>query len=108
MVDQNAVMAALQTVNDPELHRSIVALNMVQNLEVDGGAVRFDIVLTTPACPLRATIDTDVRAALAELMVSAIDMTSARAEKSSSFSSRALVTRFASRVRETRNRSAVT
>mmetsp|Transcript_1958 Transcript_1958/g.7533 ORF Transcript_1958/g.7533 Transcript_1958/m.7533 type:complete len:234 (-) Transcript_1958:370-1071(-) len=51
---------------------------------------------------------TDVRAALAELMVSAIDMTSARAEKSASFSSRALVTRFASRVRETRNRSAVT
>ncbi len=65
MVDQNAVMAALQTVNDPELHRSIVALNMVQNLAVEGAKVRFDIVLTTPACPLRATIDTDVRAALA-------------------------------------------
>jgi ATP-binding protein involved in chromosome partitioning len=65
VVDQNAVMAALQTVNDPELHRSIVALNMVQNLEVEGAKVRFDIVLTTPACPLRATIDTDVRAALA-------------------------------------------
>ena len=65
MVDQNAVMAALQTVNDPELHRSIVALNMIQNLAIDGGKVRFDVVLTTPACPLRATIDTDVRAALA-------------------------------------------
>ena len=65
MVDQNAVMAALQTVNDPELHRSIVALNMVQNLTIEGDRVRFDIVLTTPACPLRATIDTDVRAALA-------------------------------------------
>jgi ATP-binding protein involved in chromosome partitioning len=65
VVDQNAVMAALQTVNDPELHRSIVALNMVQNLQVEGAKVRFDIVLTTPACPLRATIDTDVRAALA-------------------------------------------
>ncbi|MGE3856845.1 MAG: Mrp/NBP35 family ATP-binding protein [Dehalococcoidia bacterium] len=58
-------MAALQTVNDPELHRSIVALNMVQNLQVEGGTVRFDLVLTTPACPLRATIDTDVRTALA-------------------------------------------
>ena len=67
MVDQNAVMAALQTVNDPELHRSIVALNMVQNLAVEGAKVRFDIVLTTPACPLRATIDTDVRAALAHV-----------------------------------------
>ena len=65
MVDQNAVMAALQTVNDPELHRSIVSLGMIQNLDVAGGRVSFDIVLTTPACPLRATIDTDVRAALA-------------------------------------------
>ena len=64
MVDQNAVMAALQTVNDPELHRSIVSLNMLQNLAVADGRVSFDIILTTPACPLRATIDTDVRAAL--------------------------------------------
>ena len=37
MVDQNAVMAALQTVNDPELHRSIVSLNMIQNLAVEDG-----------------------------------------------------------------------
>ena len=65
MVDQNAVMAALQTVNDPELHRSIVSLNMIQNLAVEDGRVTFDVILTTPACPLRATIDTDVRAALA-------------------------------------------
>ena len=60
LVDQNAVMAALQTVNDPELHRSIVSMNMIQNLAIDGGTVRFDVVLTTPACPLRATIDADV------------------------------------------------
>lgn len=67
MVDQNAVMAALQTVNDPELHRSIVSMDMVQNLAIDGGKVTFDVILTTPACPLRATIDTDVRAALAHV-----------------------------------------
>ncbi len=65
MVDHSVVLAALSTVNDPELHRDIVSLNMVRNLELNGGRVAFELVLTTPACPLRETIDTDVRAALA-------------------------------------------
>lgn len=64
MADQNAVLAALRTVNDPELHRDIVSLNMVRDLAIEGSAVRFSVVLTTPACPLRETIDRDVRAAL--------------------------------------------
>lgn len=64
MADQNAVLAALRTVNDPELHRDIVSLNMVRDLAVEGSTVRFSVVLTTPACPLRETIDRDVRAAL--------------------------------------------
>jgi ATP-binding protein involved in chromosome partitioning len=65
LADQNAVLTALRTVNDPELHRDIVSLNMVRELTVEDGRVAFSIVLTTPACPLRETIDTDVRAALA-------------------------------------------
>ncbi|MSQ29845.1 MAG: iron-sulfur cluster carrier protein ApbC [Dehalococcoidia bacterium] len=64
MADQNAVLAALRTVNDPELHRDIVSLNMVRDLTIDGPTVRFSVVLTTPACPLRETIDKDVREAL--------------------------------------------
>jgi ATP-binding protein involved in chromosome partitioning len=64
LVDQTAVMTALKTVQDPELHRDIVSLNMVRNLAVEGGKVSFELVLTTPACPLRETIDTDVREAL--------------------------------------------
>ena len=64
MVDQQAVLTALRAVNDPELHRDIVSLNMVRDLAIDGGAVSFRLVLTTPACPLRETIDRDVRAAL--------------------------------------------
>jgi len=65
MVDQRAVMDALRSVNDPELHRDIVSLNMVRGLQVSDGAVSFELVLTTPACPLRETIDRDVRSALA-------------------------------------------
>jgi ATP-binding protein involved in chromosome partitioning len=64
LADQNAVLAALRTVNDPELHRDIVSLNMVRDLAIEGPTVRFSVVLTTPACPLRETIDKDVRAAL--------------------------------------------
>ena len=64
MVDEQAVLTALGAVNDPELHRDIVSLNMVRELALDGGTVSFKLVLTTPACPLRETIDRDVRAAL--------------------------------------------
>jgi ATP-binding protein involved in chromosome partitioning len=67
MASREAVLAALQTVHDPELHRDIVSLNMVRELAVEDGKVAFNLVLTTPACPLRETIDRDVRAALADL-----------------------------------------
>ncbi|RLT26456.1 MAG: MRP family ATP-binding protein [Chloroflexi bacterium] len=64
MPDAQAVMTALQTVRDPELHRDIVSLDMVRDLSIEGGHVKFELVLTTPACPLRETIEKDVRAAL--------------------------------------------
>lgn len=67
MADQQAVLEALRTVNDPELHRDIVSLNMIRALKVEGGTVSFELVLTTPACPLKETIDQDVRAALASV-----------------------------------------
>lgn len=64
MVDTQAVLNALSAVQDPELHRDIVSLNMVRNLQVAAGRVSFELVLTTPACPLKETIDRDVHAAL--------------------------------------------
>lgn len=72
MVEQAAVLTALKTVNDPELHRDIVSLNMVRNLSIEGDRVAMELILTTPACPLRETIDTDVRAALAPLGIQEI------------------------------------
>ncbi|HLU70051.1 MAG TPA: Mrp/NBP35 family ATP-binding protein [Fibrobacteria bacterium] len=47
------VLNALRHVQDPDLHRDIVALGFVKNLAIDGGAVRFDVELTTPACPAK-------------------------------------------------------
>ena len=64
MPDEDAVLNALRGVTDPELHRDIVSLGMVRELSIDGGHIAFTLVLTTPACPLRDQIDSDVRAAL--------------------------------------------
>lgn len=52
-VTEQAVMAALSTVIEPELHRDLVSLNMVRNVKIDGNDVSFTIMLTTPACPLK-------------------------------------------------------
>ena len=64
---EERVIEALRKVQDPELHRDIVSLGMVKNLAVGHGRVSFTVELTTPACPLRETIDTDCKKALAEL-----------------------------------------
>jgi ATP-binding protein involved in chromosome partitioning len=63
-VNHDQVMAALATVNDPELHASIVRLGMVKDVAIDGASVRIKIELTTPACPLKDQILADVEAAL--------------------------------------------
>jgi ATP-binding protein involved in chromosome partitioning len=61
---QTQIMAALSTVIEPELHRDIVSLNMVRDLSVEGTTVRFTIVLTTPACPLKSVFEERCTAAL--------------------------------------------
>jgi ATP-binding protein involved in chromosome partitioning len=62
------LMAALATVNDPEIRRPITDLGMVKALDVsDAGLVRVDIFLTVAGCPLRETITRDVTAAVSKL-----------------------------------------
>ena len=67
MVTEQAVLAALSTVNDPDLHRDLVSLGMVKDVRVEGSDVSFEVVLTTPACPLKARIEQDCRAALSKI-----------------------------------------
>lgn len=66
-VTQEQVLQALGRVQDPELHRDIVSLGMVKSLAVAAGKVSFTVELTTPACPLRETIETDCKKALASV-----------------------------------------
>ena len=64
-VSSEKVMQALGTVIEPELRRDLVTLNMVRDLKIEGPAVEFTIVLTTPACPLRHVIEREAKAAVA-------------------------------------------
>ena len=61
------VLDQLRTVNDPELHKDLVTLNMVKDISVEGPNVRVQIELTTPACPLKDKIRGDVEGALREI-----------------------------------------
>jgi len=67
MITETAVMEALRGVIDPELHKDIVTLGMAKSVHVSDGNVSLLVTLTTPACPLRETIEKDVRAALAKV-----------------------------------------
>lgn len=50
---QELILNTLKTVNDPDLGRDIVSLGFVKNIKIENGNVRFDIELTTPACPVK-------------------------------------------------------
>ncbi len=60
-ITSEQVIAALGTKQDPDLHRDLVTLGMIENVAVDGGRVSFTLVLTTSACPLKAQIEDDCR-----------------------------------------------
>ena len=64
-VSQEAVINALSQVQEPELHKDLVSLNMIRDLKIDGGKVNFTIMLTTPACPLKSQIEREAREAVA-------------------------------------------
>jgi len=66
-VTQEQVMSALSHVIEPELHKDLVTLDMVKNLQIDGGQVSFTIMLTTPACPLKNEMEAGASAAVMEV-----------------------------------------
>ncbi|HEX5035345.1 MAG TPA: Mrp/NBP35 family ATP-binding protein, partial [bacterium] len=58
------LLEALGKVEDPDLHRDLVSLGMIRDLEEKDGVVSLRVVMTTPACPLKEKLETDVKAAL--------------------------------------------
>ena len=64
MLDTESVLEVLRPVQDPELNKSLVELNMIRNVKIAGSTVSFTLVLTTPACPLREFIVEDCQKAV--------------------------------------------
>ena len=56
---QIKVIAELKTVMDPDLHEDIVSLGFVKNMNVTDGNVKFQVELTTPACPVKEELKTE-------------------------------------------------
>ncbi|MDG1276696.1 MAG: Mrp/NBP35 family ATP-binding protein [Algoriphagus sp.] len=53
---QDSILKSLSRVQDPDLKKDLVTLGMIQKIEIEGNTVRFNVVLTTPACPLKEVI----------------------------------------------------
>jgi ATP-binding protein involved in chromosome partitioning len=70
-----AILEALRTVQEPELGRDIVTLEMVKSIAIDGSAVAFTIELTTPACPLKDEIEGNTRTVLQALGATEVAIT---------------------------------
>src|SRR5262245_18159237 len=58
------ILKALGTVQDPDLHRDLVTLGMIEDLAAEDGRVSFTLVLMTAACPLKEQLENECRAAV--------------------------------------------
>ncbi|MBP1933067.1 Mrp/NBP35 family ATP-binding protein [Ammoniphilus resinae] len=67
MITNEQILEALRGVEDPELHKSVVELNMVRNIQIDGTKVSLDVILTIQGCPLKVKIQEDVENAIKAL-----------------------------------------
>ncbi|NEQ53044.1 MAG: Mrp/NBP35 family ATP-binding protein [Leptolyngbya sp. SIO3F4] len=87
MPTTEAILDALRPVQDPELQKSLVELNMIRNVAVNDGQVSFTLVLTTPACPLKEFIVEDCEKAvkaLAGITSVAVEVTAETPQQKSS------------------------
>src|SRR4030095_15939469 len=72
---EDAIQAALATVDDPEIRRPITELGMVKGFTVTGGTVKVELLLTVAGCPLRDKLTDDITAALTKIPgITAVDI----------------------------------
>lgn len=62
------ILSALSTVNDPDLHKDLVTLNMIRDIKTSDEQVSFTVMLTTPACPLKEKIRKDCENAVRKVI----------------------------------------
>ncbi|MBX2844883.1 MAG: Mrp/NBP35 family ATP-binding protein [Saprospiraceae bacterium] len=71
-ITKEACLTALSQVIDPDFKKDLVTLNMIENIEIEGNAISFTVVLTTPACPLKEHLESECRRVLKEAFGEAI------------------------------------
>lgn len=88
MITQEQVYNALRHVEDPDLKKDLVSLKMIEDLKIDGNKISFSVVLTTPACPMKAMLENACRNAIlhfvskdAELSINMTSRVTSRPDK---------------------------
>src|SRR6476660_1617317 len=75
-LNEQVILDGLRQIQDPDLHKDIVTLGFIKDLQIQGGNVSFRIVLTTPACPVKAEMESAARDLVGSLAgVSAVNVT---------------------------------
>ena len=64
---EKEILGALSNIQDPDLHKDIVTLGFVQKIKIENSSVSLDIVLTTPACPVKDQMRDEATKLLTEL-----------------------------------------
>jgi len=73
-ITQEEVLKALSYVEEPDLKKDLVTLNMIQDIKIDGNKLSFSVILTTPACPLKAMIENACRNAISHFISKEIEV----------------------------------
>jgi len=63
-ITEQRILEALSKVQEPELNKDLVSLNMIRDIKIDGTRVTFTVILTTPACPLKSQIEQEAKNAV--------------------------------------------
>ena len=74
-ITKEQVLQALSNVEEPDLKKDLVTLNMIQDIHIEGNNLSFSVILTTPACPLKAMIENACRNAIAYFISKEIQVT---------------------------------
>src|ERR1700760_2368823 len=73
-ITQEQVLQALGHVEEPDLKKDLVTLDMIQDIVIEGNKLSFSVILTTPACPLKAMIENACRNAISHFISKDIEV----------------------------------
>jgi ATP-binding protein involved in chromosome partitioning len=73
-ITREQVLHALGHVEEPDLKKDLVTLNMIQDIQIEGNKLSFSVILTTPACPLKSLIENACRNAISHFISKDIEV----------------------------------